>query len=335
MFIYNIVIRKGIIMTNFQVYRKTLSFSLVMFLVDILELALVVGCATAGFFMFQSSSEQALIGLAVGLVIGIILAVLVGIFINNRVKAAQIAMMTKGVTENALPEHTYKEGFNEIKGRFGKITAFFFITNAIKGIFRQIGRGINKLGTAIGGDAGNAVTSTIDSAIQTLIGYLCDCCLGWILYRKNENAARAGCEGAVIFFKHGKTLIRNIGRIFGMGLLSLLLIGGAFFGLFYLIFSQFPAMFETLSVEILKAAEGGEGNLPDFVSDPKVLMIVVAAIGGIVIWSMIHKVLIRPFILVGVMRNFMAAGQKDLPSEADFNELDSRSPKFAKLHNSF
>ena len=206
----------------------------------------------------------------------------------------------------------------------------FFITNAIKGIFRQIGRGINRIGTAVGGDAGNAVTSAIDSAIQTLIGYLCDCCLGWILFRKDESAAKAGCEGAVIFFKHGKTLIRNIGRIFGMGFLSLLLIGGAFFGVFYLVFTQFPNMFIALANEIVKLGE----DVPEFLTDPTILIVVVAAIAGIVIWSTIHSVLIRPFILVGVLRNFMAAGQKDIPSEADFKELDSRSPKFAKLHGS-
>ncbi len=318
-------------MTNFQVYKKTLSFSLVQFLVSIGSLIIVVGLATAGFFMFSKNTEHALIGLAVGFIIGIIALILINIFVSNRIKAAQIAMMTKGVTEDALPERSFKAGFEEIKGRFGKITAFFFITNAIKGVFRQIGRGINKIGTAVGGQVGDTVTSAIDSAIQTLIGYLCDCCLGWILFRKDENAAKAGCEGAVIFFKHGKTLIRNIGRIFGMGLLSLVLIGGAFFGVFYLVFTQFPNMFVTLAGEIAKLGE----DIPEFLTNPQVLTIVVAAVGGVVIWSVIHSVLIRPFILVGVLRNFMAAGQKEIPTEDDFAELDRTSPKFAKLHRSY
>lgn len=321
-------------MTNFQVYRKTLSFSLVHFLVDILALLVLGGSATAGFFIANQSIDMALLGLAIGFVVGAILASLINIFIGNRVKAAQIAMMTRGVTEDAMPEHTYKEGFNEIKGRFGKITVFFFITNAIKSIFRQIGRGINRIGTAIGGQAGDTVTSAIDSAIQTLIGYLCDCCLGWILFRKNENSAKAGCEGAVIFFKHGKTLIRNVGRIFGMGLLSLVLVGGGLTGIFYLVFSQFPGMFNNLVSEIQEVATRSGGEVPEFLSNPSVLMIIAAAIGGLLLWSALHSVLVRPFILVGVLRNFMAAGQKDIPSEGDFAELDGKFPRFAKLHNS-
>ena len=320
-------------MTNFQVYRKTLSFSLVQFLVDMLAFFIVAGAATAGFFMFQKQGDtNAVIGLAVGLLIGIVLAVLISIFITNRIKAAQIAMMTKGVVDGELPDHTYKAGFQEIKGRFGKITAFFAITWAIKGIFRQIGRGVNKLGTAVGGQVGDTVTSVIDSAVQTLIAYLCDCCLGWILYRKDENSFKAGCEGCVIFFEHGKTLIRNIGRIFGMGFLSFAIIGGAFFGVSYLIFSNFPAMFATLSQEIMKFFEAGE-EIPEVISNPMYLTIFVSAIIGIVMWSTIHSVLIRPFIFVGVLRNFMKAGKEHMPTEADFNKVDSISPKFRRLRS--
>ncbi len=317
-------------MTNFQVYRKTLSYSLVMFLVDIIKLVILVGFTILGFVLFEKFFGLGLAGLPVGLLVAIIAVVLITIFVSNRIKAAQIAMMAKGVTENALPDHTFKEGFKEVKERFGSITVFFFVTNAIKRIFRQLGRTINRIGSAIGGQTGNTITSVIDSAVQTLIAYLCDCCLAWVMFRKDQNAAKSACEGAVIFFKHGKTLIRNIGRIFGMGFLSFLVIGGAFFGLSYLLFTQFPGLFQTLSNEIIAAG----GDIPEFVYDVNMLMIYVAAVLGIVIWSMIHSVLIRPFILVGVMRNFLVAGQKDMPQEADFQAVASKSPRFAKLSES-
>ena len=320
-------------MTNFQVYRKTLSFSLLMFLVDLLMIAVVAGAATAGFFIAKDINNMAIFGLIIGFILGIIAVALINIFIKNRIKAAQIAMMTIGVNEGILPDHTFKAGFEELRGRFAKITVFFFVTNAIKGIFRQLGRTINRVGTALGGNTGNAITSTIDSAIQTLIGYLCDCCLGWVLFRKEENSARAACEGAVIFFKHGKTLIRNIGRIFGMGFLSFLLIGGAFFGVSYLIFAQFPQMFESLANEVSQIMTSDGGTAPEFLSNPTTFAVFVAAILGIVMWSVIHSVLVRPFILVGVLRNFMAAGKQDIPTEQDFALLDGKSARFAKLHN--
>ena len=317
-------------MTNFQVYKKTLPFSLIMFLTDLVSISLLVGSCVAGFFIANNATDLGIVGLVVGLVIGIILASLFSFFITNRIKAAQIAMMTKGVTEDQLPEHTVKEGFNELHGRFGKIYLFFAITNAIKGIFNQIGRGITRIGGAIGGDVGSGIGSAVDSAIQTLISYLCDCCLGWVLFRKNENSAKAACEGAVIFFKHGKTLIRNVGRIFGMGFLSLFLVGGAFFGGFYALFSNVPLL-QPLANEIIEAIQRSGEEVPAFLNSPVLVNLVASGIGGIIIWSVLHSVLIRPFILVGVLRNFMAAGKENIPTEADLAELDSKSPKFAKL----
>ena len=164
-------------MTNFKVYKKTLSFSFVAFLVDLLAFLAFVGLTTAGFFLaYQGDAGRGLIGLLIGLLVGIAAASLINIFITNRIKCAQICMMTKGVTEGELPDHTYKEGMHEMKGKFGKITAFYFITSAIKGIFRQIGRAMTKLGQAVGGDVGGSVASAIDTGVQILIGYLCDCC---------------------------------------------------------------------------------------------------------------------------------------------------------------
>ena len=321
-------------MTNFQVYKKILSFSFLQFVVDLAVLALIGGLAVGGFFMFdRTASSRAIIGMVIGLVIGIIIAVVVSYLVSNRIKAAQVAMMVKGVTEGELPERTFKAGFEELKGRFAKITLLFVVMNAIKGIFRQIGRGITGIGQAVGGNVGGSVGSAIDSAIQTLIGYLCDCCLGWVLFRKDENSAKAACEGAVIFFKHGKTLIRNVGRIFGMGFLSLLLIGGAFFGGAYAIFNITGAM-NPLANEIVEAITRSGSEVPQFLQNPTAVIIVTAALIGLIMWSILHSVLIRPFILTGVLRNFMEAGKAHLPTEADFKELDSKYPRFAKLHNS-
>ena len=321
-------------MTNFQVYRKTLSFSFAMFGAELLAFIAFIGCATAGFFIFYRTIDMALIGLLIGVIIGIVAAVLINIFLVNRIKAAQIAMMAIGVTENQLPEHTFKEGFNQLKGRFGKLTAFFFIMNAIKSIFHQIGRAFTRVGEAVGGQVGGSVTSVIDSAVQTLIAYLCDCCLGWVMYNKDTNMARAACEGAVIFFKNGKTLIRNIGRIFGMSILSFVLFGGAFFGGFFALFYFVPNMSQGIVNEIAKMAASSGDTVPEILSQPTLFNVVAAAVLAVVLWCMFHSVLGRPFILVGVLRNFMAAGLKNKPQEGDFAVLDSRSPKFAKLHNS-
>lgn len=318
-------------MTNFQVYKKTLSFSFAKFGIEFLSLLIWAGCGVAGFFIMNKATDLAIVGLLVGLVIGIIPVVLIDIFLVNRFKAAQIAMMTKGVDEGQLPDHTYRAGLDSIKGRFGRITGFYMLSRAIKGVFNQISRAINKVATAVGGQTGNAVSSAVDTAVQILLGYLCDCCMGWVLYRKDINMFHAGCEGAFIFFRHGKTLIRNIGRIFGMGILSLIVIGGALFGAFAAITLNMPTVFGDFAKEIAEIGVRNSMDIPAFLTDATGLALIVSAVFAVILFLMIHGVLVRPFILTGVLRNFIASGKAHIPNEAELAELDSKSPKFAKL----
>ena len=310
-------------MTNFQIYRKTLSFSFVRFLIDMGAFLLMGGITVGGLFLGNAINKEvgAIIGIIVGLILGIIAMSLITFFISNRYKAAQIAMMVKAVDEGKLPDHPYKEGKAIVKSRFKSIALFFFITNAIKSVFKQLGRTMTGIAGAVGGEVGGSIGSAVDSAVQTLIAYLCDCCLGWVFFRSEENAAKAALEGAAIFFKRGKTLLRNVGRIFGMGFLSLLLIGGAFTGIFYLVAIQFPTQLNQLMTMLAD----------ERIVDYHVLGIILAAIGGLIMWGIIHTVLIRPFILTGVLKNFIIAGKENRPTEADMAEVTKRAPKVAKL----
>ncbi len=160
-----------------------------------------------------------------------------------------------------------------------------------------------------------------------MVAYLCDCCLGWVFYREDVSAAKATCEGAVLFFKHGKTLAKNVGRIFGMGLLSFVAIGGVFTGLFYGIANLFPSFFTMLASEIPELME----DAPEFLSTPAGMMLAAAALFGIIFWSVIHSAFVRPFILTGVLRNYIESGKNDIPTEASFSLLDGKSAKFDKL----
>lgn len=316
-------------MSNKQIYRKTLGFSLRRVLWDVLAFLLLGVISTAGFFIADKISDKGLIGLLTG----IILLVIILRFISYRYKAGQIAMMTKGVTEGSLPEDVIGEGKRIVKERFTTVAAYFAVTGVIKGIFNQLGNGVVKIGESLGGDTGKQVGNVISIAISTFVGFLCDCCLGWVLFRKDVKAARATCEGAVLFFKHGKALGRNMGRIFGMGLASLAVIGGAFTGLFYMIMVRFPENFRVLAAEISEMAARNELDIPQVLMDPATLTIICAAVAGVILWSILHSVFVRPFILVGVLRNFMEAGlQGEIPGEQSFTMLDGKSKKFAKLH---
>lgn len=315
-------------MDNKQIYKKTLCFSIRRLLWDILAFLILAGLAAAGAFIAEKTSDKALIGLAIGAVIGLIVLIVLVRWVSYKYKAGQIAMMTKGITEGTLPEDVLGEGNRIVKSRFRTVAAFFAVTSVIRGIFNQLGRGISEAGRAVGGDTGGTVGDVISSAIQTVIRYLCDCCLGWVFYRKDVKATKATCEGAVLFFKHGKTLAKNMGRVFGIGLASLAVIGGVFTGIFWLIASRFPEVFARVFTELQQTSS----KIPAWLNSPEILMIVTSAIGGVIIWSILHSVFIRPFVLTGVLRNYIQSGMDDIPDEKAFSVLDGKSAKFKKLH---
>ncbi|MBR2830889.1 hypothetical protein IKE83_00850 [Candidatus Saccharibacteria bacterium] len=320
-------------MNNTQIYKKTIGFSLRRFLWDLLALAIFVAFSAAGFFVANDSSDKALIGLAIGAVIGAICSWLILHFVAYTYKAGQIAMMTEGVTTGKLPEDTIASGKKIVKERFATVAAYYAVTGVIKGIFSQIGQAITAVGRAVGGDSGGAVGGTISSIIQTIVAYLCDCCLGWVFYRKDEKATRATLEGAVIFFKHGKTLAKNLGRVFGIGLLSFVVIVGIFGGILFLILNAFPDAMTTFGSEIAEVfARAGE-TAPEFVTNVTVLSLICGGIFGCIMWGILHSVFVRPFILVGVLRNYLKSGIEEKITESDFDSLDGKSAKFKKLHS--
>ena len=319
-------------MDNKQIYKKTLGFSLRRLFWDVISLVLFLALCTLGFMLGEKLIENGgVIGLVIGAIIGLVAVILISRFVSYMLKAGQIAMMTRGVTEGELPDNVIAEGKKVVKERFLTVAAYSAVTNVIKGIFNQIGRGITKVGESIGGDTGGAIGGAVSSVMQTIVNYLCDCCLGWVFYRKEVKPARAACEGAVLFFKHGKTFAKNMGRVFGMGIVSLLGIGGVFGIIAYLILKG-QTFYEPLAAWMTENLTDTTNWIGQILSDPKALPIAFAVLIGIIMWAIIHSVFIKPFVLVGVLRNYIDSGKNDIPSEESFKVLDSKSPKFRKLH---
>ena len=305
-------------LSNGAIYRRTFIFSLKKLLICAIALLILIASAVIGFYV----SGQNILGLGIGTVIGIIIFYLLVHFVVFMLSAGQIAMMTKGVTEDALPDNVYQAGKAEVKANFVTVAAYYAVTNIISGIFNEITRGINALSGA--GGAAGGVADTINGIIQVVIGYLENCCLGWVFYKKGQNAFASTCEGAVLFFKNWKALIRNLGRIFGFGLLSLIVIGGAIGVGAYKILGLFPTFISQVSVSLQSAFPD-----QDF-SDPTVTLVIVSIIAALVIWSILHDTFVRPFILVGVLRTYMEAGIAAPPKQESFSELQQLSPKFGK-----
>ena len=326
-------------LSNGDIYRKVLTFSIRRLFFCILYVAVLVGLTAGGFIISDNVLNMkggGLVGMGVGFVIALVLIGIISHFFMYIVHAGQIAVITKAVIEDELPENTWETGKAMVKERFLTVAVYYAATGVIKAIFRELGNLITKIGDSVGGDAGSTVGSVISIIINTVIDYLCNCCLGWVFFRKEMGAFKATCEGAVIFFKHGKTLLKNLGRVFGIGLASLIGIGGAFFGIIYVVALQFQKPITALADEIRELSANSEPNkLIDFLSNGTTLTIAIAALLAVILWSIIHGTFVKPFILVGVLRNYMTTGLEHLPEESEFDVLEKNSKKFKKYKKKY
>ena len=156
-------------MDNKQLYKKTFGFSLRRLLWNVISVLVFFGLCAAGFGIGSAFKNGDVIGLIIGGIVGIIVVVFITRFVSYTFKAGQIAMMTRGVVEGSLPDNVVAEGKKTVKERFATVAVYYAATRAIKGVFRQLGRAITRLGEAIGGDTGGTVGSTVSSVIQVVI----------------------------------------------------------------------------------------------------------------------------------------------------------------------
>ncbi len=76
--------------------------------------------------------------------------------------------------------------------------------------------------------------------------------------------------------------------------------------------------------------DGASDKWIRLMGDPTYLTIAISAILALIIWGIIHGTFVRPFILVGVMRNYMATAVENIPQESEFAILEKNSKKYRK-----
>ena len=309
-----------------EIYKKLFPLSLVVFLVELVGLAFVivgpiVGLAIAG------NSDNALVGLIVGFIVGTILAMIYHTFISTLFHSGFIALISKSVVSNKLPDHIFSLALKESKSRFSSVITFFLVSSAIRGAVSSVNDSITRVSGRIGGSVASGISSAISSGINTMLNYLSDCCLAWIFYKKDLKTGKAAIEGVAVFFKHKQALFANAKRIFLTGLISFISIAGVFFGIYFLILYFNPSISESVLNAIFNTLDTVDPTLTSNVAFPLVFSFVLA----IFTWAILHNAFIRPYILIGVIREFMLAGIKETPTEEEINKAKDMAPKLNKI----
>lgn len=317
-------------MGNVEIYRKTLRFSVMRLLVTILGIFIIVALPLATFLVTAGIGEVACaVATFVAFIVGIVVFVLIIRYCGYLFTAAQVAMITEGVSKGTLPEDVYAAGKQAVKRRFVTASVYFALWSITKAITNQITAGLNALGRVA--DAGNnagpasTVAGIVSTVISVVLEYLNYCSLGWVFLNADQSPFKSTCDGAVVYFQNWKTLLQNAGKVIGITAVSLVVIGGAFFGLGYLAFGSIPSLTAVLA-DIDAAATLDDGSAVP----PGTSLIILCVIVALLLWSGIHSAFVKPFILISVMRRYIEAGLANPPKVDLYGKLAGMSAGFRK-----
>ena len=317
-------------MGNVEIYRKTLRFSVMRLLVTILGIFIIVALPLTTFLITAGMSEVACaVATFVAFIVGIVVFALIIRYCGYLFTAAQVAMITEGVSKGTLLDDVYAAGKQAVKRRFVTASVYFALWSITKAITNQITAGLNALGRVA--DAGNnagpasTVAGTVSTVISVVLEYLNYCSLGWVFLNANQSPFKSTCDGAVVYFHNWKTLLQNAGKVIGITAVSLVVIGGAFFGLGYLAFGSIPSLTAVLADLDASATLDDGSAVP-----PGTSLIILCVIVALLLWGGIHSAFVKPFILISVMRRYIEAGLANPPKVDLYGKLAGMSAGFRK-----
>lgn len=319
-------------MSNSEIYRRVLRFSVVRLLRTILCMLLLVALPLATFVALGVAGMDEIVQLAAtgaAFIVALIIFYVVAHYGGYLLTAGQVAMITEGVATGTLPDDTYTAGKRAVKSRFATASVYYGLMSITRAITNEVSRGMNALANAVDGDnnAGPAsiVASVISTIVSVVLEYLNYCSLGWVFLHKEQSAFKSTCDGAVIYFQNWKTLMKNAGKVIFITIISLAIVGGAFFGLFYLVLGGIEPLTSVLAdIDATATFEDGTA-VPAGTS-----LIVLCAIIALILWGGIHGAFVKPYLLVSVMRRYIEAGRTSTPQIDVYEKLTGMSKGFRK-----
>lgn len=318
-------------MKNGELYKKTFRFTLMRALSGLIGTAIIAGLPVLTYFLTGKLDDEPRIIVCVGaFIVACIIVGLLTHFVGYTYRAGQIAMVAEGIVAGQLPEDPYTEGKARIKQRFGTVAVFFAIEKVINAIVNQISNAVTRVTGTISNrtknDAANYVGLAINIFVAAVTAFLCSCCMGWVFVHPDQNPWRAACDGAIVYFKNWKTLLKNAGKVILMALVSLIVIGGLLFGLTHAVTDGMTSV-NTIAGDLAEFCAEEEDGIP-FTADEWKL--VFEGVIAFVLWIVVHSAFIDPFIMISVMNRYMKAGLENPPIRTEDGKLKKLSKSYGK-----
>ena len=307
-------------MKNSQIYAKILTFSFWRMIYSLLGILSLIALPLIAGALTYSNLTVFAIAVIVALLVGIVLNYLLSRYASYMITCGQIAMIERGLSTGEMPKNVFKAGKEAVKARFVTANVYFVLKGITSSITREITSVVDKFtGDSKKNDTASTVGSLISLGIAVVLEYVNYCSLAWVFHKKEQNAFKSTCDGAVIYFQNWKTLLGNVGKILGITVLSLAVIClPLIVGSVVLFVGVEPLAMFCEAIDTVFELELGTVSMMS------------ALVVGIMLWAALHGAFVKPYIMVSVMRGYIAAGDANPPKVDIYGKIADVSKSFKK-----
>lgn len=161
--------------------------------------------------------------------VGLIRFVLMHYF-GYLVKAGHVAVISEAVVTGKIPKDQVNYGKNKVQERFVTSNVFFGLDSLVSGAVRQIQKTVNNVADFLDFIPGiKNVAGLANFFISIFLGYVDECCLGYVFYINEEGDYKSAADGVVIYAQNWKQLLKDASKtMIGVVLLMVVIVVVAF-----------------------------------------------------------------------------------------------------------
>lgn len=288
-----------------EIYFKTMKFVWMKFGLGLLFAIISIIIMCLSIFLGSLFGE---FGMMMFLIIGIAGVGVANSIINSwmgyLVKAGHVAIITEAVTTGEIPENQFEVAKNMVISRFGASNVYFVVDRLVSGAVKQLQRAMEKIGNVFSNIPGvsNAM-QVVNLFIGIVLGYVDECCLGYVFHKKEEGAFKSSMDGVVIYFQNYKKILKDA----AITTVTVLLTS---FAIWLVFFIAFGMLFKIMDISGI-----------------------IAFIVAVFLTIPIEKAFVNSWILVKMMVSYMEVAPSTEITFDLYGKLCGLSSKFKELFN--
>lgn len=289
-----------------QIFSGTIGFcwlKLALGLVDIL-IGLVLFAIVMGIAALTGSGEIGAVMFFIWIGVWSVIHWLIKHYVGYLLKAGHVAAIAQSFKDGRVPPNPVGVGKDMVKERFATSNVYFLIDRLVSGAVKQLQKVLGKVTSLLGNlPGGGAVQAVGNMFIDISLGYIDECCLGYVFYHTEQNVYKSSADGVVVYAQNWKQLLKDGAKTTFVVLLTILVVT-------LLAFALVGGLFKLMGWSMF-----------------------VAVIVSVIVSFTVKYAFVDSWILVKMMSSYFTAADTTIITYDLYGKLCNLSGKFKELFN--